>query len=96
MLSAAEKQTILARLKRIEGQVSGIHRMVEKDAYCVDILHQISAVQAAEAQVAKIVLGQHVRTCVKDTFSGGSEAERNQKIEELMEVITRMGRIGKR
>lgn len=90
MLSENESKRVLARLKRIEGQVSGIHRMVEKDSYCVDILNQISAIQSALNQVGKIILGQHVRTCVQEAFKSGSEAERRQKTEELLEIIAKM------
>lgn len=95
MLSEVEKKRVSGRLKRIEGQVSGIHRMVGRDAYCVDILNQISAVHAALSQVGKLVLGQHVRTCVQDSFRSGDEGDRHEKIEELLEIVTKLAGIGK-
>jgi DNA-binding FrmR family transcriptional regulator len=90
MLTENETKRILARLKRIGGQVSGIQRMLEKDAYCVDIINQITAAQAALDQVGKLILAQHVKTCIQDAFKSGTEAERRQKTEELLDVISKM------
>lgn len=83
------QKKIANRLRRIEGQVAGIRRMVEDGKYCVDILTQISAAQSALAQTGKVVLGQHMATCVKDTFEDGNEADRDQKIAELLDVFIR-------
>lgn len=70
--------------------------MVENGEYCVDILLQISAVQGALGQVGKIVLGEHIATCVADAFRTGSEAERQRKIQELLDVFARYGRTNHR
>ncbi|MEE8580007.1 MAG: metal-sensitive transcriptional regulator [Myxococcota bacterium] len=78
-----------SRLRKIAGQVKGIQRMVEQERYCVDILLQIAAVQAALSRVGKLVLGAHVETCVSDAIRSGSAAERREKIDELMEVFSR-------
>jgi CsoR family transcriptional regulator, copper-sensing transcriptional repressor len=79
------------RLRRIEGQVQGLQRMLDNDAYCVDILLQISAVQGALDQVQKLLLGRHIESCVADALRSGSKSERQQKVEELLEVFSRFG-----
>lgn len=79
------------RLRRIEGQVQGIQRMIAADAPCVDILLQISAVQGALEQVQKLLLGRHIESCVADALRSGSRGERQRKIEELLDVFTRFG-----
>ena len=81
-------QDALRRLKRIEGQVKGIQRMVEEEKYCVDILTQISAARAALNSVAMLILRRHVETCVSDAIGAGG-AERGRIIEELMGVLAR-------
>jgi DNA-binding FrmR family transcriptional regulator len=81
----------LGRLRRIEGQVQGLQRMLVNDAYCVDILLQISAAQGALEQVQKLLLGRHIESCVSDALRSGSKSERQQKIEELLDVFARFG-----
>jgi DNA-binding FrmR family transcriptional regulator len=81
------------RLRRIEGQVRGLQRMVADDAYCVDILTQISAVQTALEQVAVRVLDGHVRHCVADAVSGGDAAEADAKLDELMAAVSRFSKV---
>lgn len=92
----SQKDKVRARLKRIEGQVAGIRRMVEEDQYCVDILLQLSAVQGALGGVGKIVLGAHISSCVTDALASGTDSERQEKINELMEVFARYGRLDTR
>jgi DNA-binding FrmR family transcriptional regulator len=79
------------RLRRIEGQVQGLQRMIAADAYCVDVLLQVSAVQGALEQVQKLLLGRHVESCVADALRSGSRAERQRKVDELLEVFSRFG-----
>jgi len=79
------------RLRRIEGQVQGLQRMLDNDAYCVDILLQISAVQGALEQVQRLLLGRHIESCVADALRSGSKSERQQKVEELLDVFSRFG-----
>jgi CsoR family transcriptional regulator, copper-sensing transcriptional repressor len=88
----ATKQKVAARLKRIEGQVRGVLRMVEDDRYCVDILTQIDAVRAALHKVEEQVLQDHVSHCVADAFASGDPVEQRHKVEELVETIGRMTR----
>lgn len=95
-MDEAVRDKVRARLKRIEGQVAGIRRMVEEDQYCVDILLQVSAVQGALGGVGKIVLGQHIESCVSDAMAHGDEANRKEKIDELLEVFARYGRLDTR
>jgi DNA-binding FrmR family transcriptional regulator len=88
----ATKRTVAARLKRIEGQVAGLSRMVAQDRYCVDILTQIAAVRAALHKVEDAILRDHVSHCVADAFASGNVAAQRQKVEELVETIGRMTR----
>ena len=84
----AHKAQLLRRLRRIEGQVRGLQRMVEEEKYCVDVLHQIAAVKAALDRVGLMLLEAHTRGCVARALrEGDREAERS--IRELTEVILR-------
>jgi CsoR family transcriptional regulator, copper-sensing transcriptional repressor len=86
----ATKEQLIRRLRRVNGQVSGIERMVEDDRYCIDILTQISAVQAALDKVALGLLDDHTHHCVM----GASGAEREAKTEEMMAAVGRLMRRG--
>ena len=83
------KAKILGRLRRIEGQVQGIQRMVEEDKDCVDILLQLAAVQGAVEQVRKLLLGQHLESCVVDAVRAGNARDRQKKMDELLDVLAR-------
>jgi CsoR family transcriptional regulator, copper-sensing transcriptional repressor len=84
------KDALLNRLRRIEGQVRGVHGMVEEDRYCIDVLTQISAVQAALDKVALGLLDDHARHCVM-----GAEADDQvNKTDELMAAVARLMRRG--
>lgn len=80
-----KKDELLRRLKRIEGQVRGIQKMIEEDRYCVDIMVQIAAIKSAMNQVGLSILESHTRGCVSDAISNQSDGE--EKIDELMDVI---------
>ncbi len=95
-MQAPVKKKAKARLARIEGQVRGVQRMLEEDRYCVDILLQIAAVQAALGQVGKVVLGSHVETCVADALTHGGKRQRREKIDELLEIFSRYGHLSSR
>jgi DNA-binding FrmR family transcriptional regulator len=84
---------VLARLRRVGGQVAGIERMVEADRYCVDVLLQIAAARAALDQVGKLVLGAHVESCVAEAFASGQPGERERKLAELLQVFARFGAV---
>lgn len=81
-----KKEDLLRRLARIEGQVRGVQRLVENDAYCVDVLIQISAVRAALQAVGLSILDRHVRTCVSSAIRSERATE---SIDELIDVIKR-------
>ena len=88
---SSEKQALLNRLRRIEGQVRGLHRMVEEDQYCIDILTQVSAATRALEKVALSLLDEHLRHCVTDAVRvGGNEAE--EKLAEASDAIARLVR----
>ncbi len=87
---SATKDQLTKRLKRVEGQVRGVERMVEEDRYCIDVLTQISAIQAALDKVALGLLDQHARHCV----IGADEAEQVDRTDELMAAVGRLMRRG--
>jgi CsoR family transcriptional regulator, copper-sensing transcriptional repressor len=82
----ATKEQLLNRLRRIEGQVGGIERMVEDDRYCIEVITQIAAVQAALDKVALGLLDDHARHCVV----GGPDAKKEERTEELMGAVGRL------
>ena len=82
---AADKQALLGRLRRIEGQVRGLHRMVEEDTYCIDVLTQISAATKALQAVAVGLLEGHIAHCVMDAANNGTDP--SAKVKEASELI---------
>lgn len=82
------KDALLGRLRRIEGQIRGLQRMVDDDAYCIDILTQVSSVQAALRAVGMGLLDGHVRHCVRESIEQG---DGDSKVEELMAAVARLG-----
>ena len=91
-MHAEAKAQVSKRLKRIEGQVRGLARMVDEDRYCIDIVTQISAVRAALRRVEEEVLRDHVAHCVEGAIASGNRADQRQKIAELMDVLGRADR----
>jgi CsoR family transcriptional regulator, copper-sensing transcriptional repressor len=87
-----DKETLVKRLHRIEGQVRGIERMVEDDRYCIDVLTQISAVNTALESLAFKVLDDHVNHCVADAISSGDPKAAAEKSKELLEAVQRFAR----
>jgi DNA-binding FrmR family transcriptional regulator len=81
------KEKVKNRLRRISGQIGGIERMVEEERYCIDILTQISAAQAAIDKVALALLDEHTRHCV---VGASSAKAREEKTEEMMEAVGRL------
>jgi DNA-binding FrmR family transcriptional regulator len=88
---AANKDRIAARLRRVEGQVRGLQRMVGEDAYCIDVLTQVSAVTRALQGVALELLGDHISHCVQDALVDGGPAAQ-AKVEEATAAIERLVR----
>jgi DNA-binding FrmR family transcriptional regulator len=88
----ADKDKLLKRLARIEGQVRGISRMIEEDRYCIDVLTQLGAVDTALEAVAIKVLEEHVQHCVATALASGDEADANVKAAELLEAVQRFAK----
>ena len=86
---AENRDDLLARLRRIEGQVRGLQRMVEEDRYCIDVLTQISSATRALQGVATGMLDDHVRHCVRDAIDQGPQTA-DEKIDEALDVIHRL------
>jgi len=91
-MDTQNKQANLKRLKRIEGQVRGLARMLDEDRYCIDIVTQISAVRAALRRVEEEILRDHVGHCVEHAIASGNKVEQRKKVAELMEVFARAER----
>jgi DNA-binding FrmR family transcriptional regulator len=87
---SANKDAVSKRLRRIEGQVRGVERMVEEDRYCIDVVTQVTAIQAALDKVALELLADHASHCVV----GAAEADRQERTEELMATVRRLLRRG--
>ena len=87
-----DKDALVKRLHRIEGQVRGIERMVEDDRYCIDILTQIAAVNTALEAVALKILDEHVRHCVAGALTSGDETDAATKTDELLQAVQRFAR----
>lgn len=86
------KARLLARLRRIEGQVRGLQRMVEEDRYCADVLTQIAAVQASLRSAAEVLLQGHLRHCVTGALRSGDAAEAEAIYRELTDLFKKYGR----
>jgi DNA-binding FrmR family transcriptional regulator len=86
------KASSLRRLRRIEGQVRGLARMVDEDRYCIDIVTQISAVRAALRRAEEEILADHVSHCVEHAIASGNKHDQRQKLSELIEVLSRANR----
>ena len=82
------KKDLQDRLRRIEGQVRGVQRMVEEDIYCIDVLTQLNSISAALRAVGMGLLDSHVRSCVRESIESG---EGDEKVEELMSAVARFG-----
>ncbi len=90
-IKASEKDKILIRLRRIEGQVRGVQRMVKEEAYCADILTQLSSIVSASQKVALLLVKNHAGYCVREAIEGGADAE--EKVGELTAAVERLLRV---
>ena len=84
-----EKDDMIARLRRIEGQVRGVQQMVESDRYCIDVLTQVSAITKALQKVAVGLLDDHLRNCVAEAVAAGGR-EADQKLDEATAAVQRL------
>ena len=83
MRDEKELKDLIHRLNRVEGQIRGIKGMLEKDAYCIDILNQVSAANSALNSFTKVLLSNHIKSCVADDVRQGSE----EKLDELVKTL---------
>lgn len=90
--SSKRRDDKLKRLRRIEGQVRGLQRMIEEDRYCIDILTQMAAVRAALQKVEAMVLEDHATTCINETLRTGDPEDQRRKMAELIELLRRYTR----
>ena len=81
-----ERHDLMNRLKRIEGQVRGLQRMLDEDAWCPDLLTQVSAVNSALNSFSRVLLASHIRTCVTEDIRCG----RDEAVDELMEILQKL------
>jgi DNA-binding FrmR family transcriptional regulator len=81
------RTTVLKRLRSIAGHVNGIERMVSEDAYCIDVIKQVQAVQAALSKVNDLILANHLNTCVIEAVRGDNKKERERVLEEIVGVF---------
>ena len=83
-----DKAAVLNRLKSASGHLNGIITMVEQDRYCIDVIKQIQATQAALAKVSQIILDQHLRSCVTTAIQGDDPADRERVLAEISDVFS--------
>ncbi len=88
-MSKTTHRSQMARLSRIEGQVRGIKKMVEEERYCVDILIQLRSVMNAIGKVQENIFRHHLEGCVHDSLTDGDHMEKENKIEEILELVSR-------
>lgn len=93
MLKDDEKAKLKNRLRRVAGQVAAVERMLDEDAYCVDVLTQIAAASGALGKIGQIVLESHVKSCVTDAIMNGGAKDRDAKLEELIEIFQKYARL---
>ncbi|NTU80324.1 MAG: metal-sensitive transcriptional regulator [Chloroflexales bacterium] len=86
-MNVDHKQQLLNRLKTIEGHVRGVQRMVEAEAYCIDLLKQTRAIQQALAKLDGLILEEHLRCCVTTAIQSDSVSERERVVRELIQVF---------
>jgi CsoR family transcriptional regulator, copper-sensing transcriptional repressor len=86
-MDAATKKTVARRLASAAGHLKGIERMVEDDSYCIDVIHQIQAVQAALSKVSGLILDDHLHSCVTTAIRGDDPAERERVLREVSNVF---------
>jgi DNA-binding FrmR family transcriptional regulator len=81
-----EREEVLKRLKNVEGHVRGVEKMVENDAYCIDLIRQIQAIQAALNKISSMILSNHMNSCLVTAVRGDDPEERERVLKEIAEV----------
>jgi CsoR family transcriptional regulator, copper-sensing transcriptional repressor len=88
-MKAQTAKNCLNRLRRVEGQIRGVAKMIEEDRYCIEVITQLQAVKSALLRIEEEILKDHVAHCVASALKSGNANEQKNKIDELMAVITR-------
>ena len=88
-----EREEVLKRLKNVEGHVRGVAKMVENDAYCIDLIRQIQAVQAALNKISSKILSDHMNSCLVTAVRGDDPAERERVLKEIAEVYAMASKV---
>jgi DNA-binding FrmR family transcriptional regulator len=91
-LEQEKKLGLVNRLRRVEGQVRGVARMLEEDRYCIDVLNQLQAIHAALNRVETLMLKAHLNHCIESAIVSGDQAEQRKKAGELIELLERGSR----
>lgn len=91
MITKNIKEETVKRLKKIEGQIKGIIKMIEERRYCVDVIMQIAAAKSALHKTSEIIMRNHLQTCVLTAFNLKNEKDIQQKVDELMEIYSKFG-----
>jgi DNA-binding FrmR family transcriptional regulator len=86
-ISDDNRRKLVNRLRRIEGQIRGLQRMVEEDRYCGDVLDQIHSVQQSLRSTGRVIMRNHLETCVTDALRSGDEEEAEETYDEVMELL---------
>ena len=86
-VDAQAKDAVKRRLRSIAGHVSGVERMIDQDAYCIDVIKQVQAVQAALNKINDLILENHLHTCVIDAVRGGDKKQRERVLDEIVDVF---------
>jgi len=94
MMNENQKSDAKRRLSRIEGQIRGIQKMIDSDRYCIDILSQTRAVVAAIRKVEDLIMHQHLNTCVADSMRSENREDQEEKVEEIMDVLSKFRKLG--
>jgi DNA-binding FrmR family transcriptional regulator len=92
-IKAKDKEKLQNRLRRIEGQVRGLQRMVDEESYCVDVLTQVASVVSALEKVGALVLKDHVEHCLREAIESGDRQMADEKVEELTAAVERFLRV---
>ena len=90
MIEQNTKEETLTRLKKVEGQVRGIQKMLEDRRYCIDVVMQLAAAESALHRISEIILKNHLETCVLSSFRSNDEEDRQAKVDELMRVYSQL------
>ena len=87
-MNSDTKTASMKRLARIEGQVRGVSKMISEDRYCIDVIRQVQAIKAALSGLEKVVLEDHINSCVETALASEELATRREKVEELVAVLS--------